>query len=64
MAVLVLTLCNKRCHPMNIAGVTALCAAIMQQKHAAVQLLLQKGAQVQLENKDGTTSIELAQVKL
>ena len=46
-----------------IAGTTALSAAVMQHKHAAVQLLLQSGAQVERTNKDGVTPIQLAQVK-
>ena len=45
-----------------IAGTTALSAAVMQHKHAAVQLLLQSGAQVERTNKDGMTPIQLAQV--
>ena len=34
----------------------------MQHKHAAVQLLLQRGAQVDHANKDAVTPIQLAQV--
>ena len=43
-------------------GTTALSAAILQNKHAAVKLLLAHGAVLDHVNKDGRTPLQLAQV--
>lgn len=43
-------------------GTTALSAAILQHKHAAVELLLAHGAELDHINRDGRTPLQLAQV--